>query len=79
MRTQRGFLQSMDINNTKYPIMQKTDMHVGIISVTGNVQNILAWGWEHLLFMGKTVFPIREICRNIWDFPETQNEFVKMF
>ena len=56
MRTQRGFLQSMDINNTKYPIMQKTDMHVGIISVTGNVQNILAWGWEHLLFMGKTVF-----------------------
>ena len=79
MRTQQGFLQSMDINNTKYPIMQKTDMHVGIISVTGNVQNILAWGWEHLLFMGKTVFPIREICRNIWDFPETQNEFVKMF
>ena len=74
-----GILQSMDINNTKYPIMQKTDMHVGIISVTGNVQNILAWGWEHLLFMGKTVFPIREICRNIWDFPETQNEFVKMF
>ena len=42
-------------------------------------ENILAWGWEHLLFMGKTVFPIREICRNIWDFPETQNEFVKMF
>ena len=27
-----------------------------IISVTGNVQNILAWGWEHLLFMGKPFF-----------------------
>lgn len=49
-------MQSMDINNTKYPIMQKTDMHVGIISVTGNVQNILAWGWGASSLYGENRF-----------------------
>ena len=52
MRTLRGFLQSMDINNTKYPIMQKTDMHVGIISVTGNVSIISVWDLAEYLGLG---------------------------